>query len=61
MGDMTFIKHGIATTIRENGDVSSAPAELCDGCNELKSGDFGFKVIDISGVVVLWLCEECRG
>jgi hypothetical protein len=61
MGDMTFIKHGIATTIRENGDVSSAPAELCDGCNELKSGDFGFKVIDISGIVVLWLCEECRG
>ena len=61
MGDMTFIKHGIATTIHENGDVSSAPAELCDGCNELNSGDFGFKVIDISGIVVLWLCEECRG
>lgn len=61
MGDMTFIKHGIATTIRENGDVSSAPAELCDGCNELKSGDFGFKVIDISGIVVLWLCKQCRG
>lgn len=61
MGDMTFIKHGIATTIHENGDVSSAPAELCDGCNELKSGDFGFKVIDISGIVVLWLCKQCRG
>ena len=61
MGDMTFIKDGIATTIRENGDVSSAPAELCDGCNELKSEDFGFKVIDISGIVVLWLCEACRG
>ena len=61
MGEMTFIKHGIATTIHENGDVSSAPAELCDKCNELKSGDFGFKVIDISGIVILWLCEECRG
>ena len=61
MGDMTFIKRGIATTIHENGEVSSAPAELCDGCNELKSGDFGFKVIDISGIVVLWLCKECRG
>jgi hypothetical protein len=61
MGEMTFIKHGIATTIHDNGDVSSAPAELCDGCNELKSGDFGFKVIDISGIVVLWLCKKCRG
>ena len=60
MGDMTFIKQGIATTIRENGDISSAPAERCDGCDELKSGEFGFKVIDISGTVILWLCEECR-
>jgi hypothetical protein len=60
MGEMTFIKNGVITTIRENGDVTSAPAERCDGCHELKSSDFGFKVIDISGTVILWLCEECR-
>ena len=61
MGEMTFIKNGVATTIHDNGDVSSAPAERCDKCNELKSGDFGFKVIDISGTVILWLCKECPG
>ena len=61
MGEMTFIKNGVATTIHANGDISSSPAERCDGCNELKSGDFGFKVIDISGIEVLWLCEDCRG
>ena len=61
MGEMTFTKSGLITKIHDNGDVSSAPAELCDGCNELKLGDFGFKVIDISGTVILWLCEECRG
>jgi hypothetical protein len=60
MGEMTFIKNGVVTTIHDNGDVSSAPAERCDGCQELKSGDFGFKVIDISGTVILWLCQECR-
>jgi hypothetical protein len=60
MGEMTFIKNGIATKIYDNGDISSAPAQRCDGCQELKSGDFGFKVIDISGTVILWLCEDCR-
>lgn len=61
MGEMTFIKNGVATTIHENGDVSSSPAERCDGCHELKMGDFGFSVRDVSGMVVLWLCEDCRG
>ncbi len=61
MGEMTFIKNGVATTIHENGDVSSSPAERCDGCHELKVSEFGFKVIDISGIEVLWLCQDCRG
>lgn len=61
MGEMIFIKNGVATTIHDNGDISSSPAERCDGCHELKMGDFGFSVRDVSGMVVLWLCEDCRG
>ena len=61
MGEMTFIKNGVATTIHDNGDISSSPAERCDGCHELKVSEFGLGVRDVSGMVVLWLCEDCRG
>lgn len=60
MGEMTFIKNGVATTIHDNGDISSSPAERCDGCDQLKVSEFGFGVLDISGATILWLCEDCR-
>lgn len=61
MGEMTFIKAGIATTIHENGDITSSVAERCDGCHELRTPDNGLTIRDAGGEVVLWLCEECRG
>jgi hypothetical protein len=60
MGEMTFIKNGVATTIHDNGDISSSPAERCDGCDQLKVSEFGFGVLDISGATILWLCQDCR-
>ena len=60
MGDMTFIKNGVATTIHDNGDISSSPAERCDGCDQLKLSEFGFGVLDISGATLLWSCQDCR-
>ena len=61
MGDMTFIKDGIATTIRENGDVTSAVAIECDGCHKQCSPDNGLTIRDTGNEVVLWLCEVCKG
>lgn len=59
MGELTFIKAGIATTIRDNGDVTSAPADRCDSCHELRDGSTGLSIRDLSGEVTLWLCQEC--
>ena len=61
MGEMTFVKDGIATTIQANGDITSLLAERCDGCNELRTPDNGLTIRDAGGDIVLWLCKECRG
>ena len=61
MGDITFIKQGIATTIRENGDVTSTVAIECDGCYKQCSPDNGLTIRDTGKEVVLWLCEVCKG
>ena len=46
MGEMTFIKQGIATTIHDNGDVTSSIAVECDGCNKLQRQDGGHSITD---------------
>ena len=61
MGEMTFIKAGIATTIHDNGDISSRATALCDGCHKESSPDNGRTVVDTGDEVVLWLCEACKG
>lgn len=61
MGEMTFIKQGIATTIHDNGDVTSSLAVECDGCNKLQRQEGGLSITDTGKEVVLWLCSECRG
>ena len=61
MGEMTFIRDGIATTIYENGDVTSRVTARCDGCEKESSPDNGLSVTDTGGEVVLWLCEVCKG
>ncbi len=61
MGEMTFIKQGIATTIHDNGDVTSQVAVRCDGCEKETNPDNGLTVTNSGGEVVLWLCEVCKG
>jgi hypothetical protein len=61
MGEMTFIKAGIATTIHDNGDVTSRVTVICDGCHKESSPDNGRTVVDTGGEVLLWLCEACKG
>jgi hypothetical protein len=61
MGDMTFIKNGIATRIHDNGDISSSVAIECDGCHKQSSPDNGLTIRDAGNEVVLWLCEACKG
>jgi hypothetical protein len=61
MGEMTFIKAGIATTIHDNGDVTSRVTTICDGCHKQVSPDNGLTIRDTGNEVVLWLCEVCKG
>jgi hypothetical protein len=61
MGEMTFIKAGIATTIHDNGDVSSRVAITCDGCHTERNPDNGLTIRDTGNEVIMWLCEACKG
>ena len=61
MGDMTFIKQGVVTTIKANGDVTKTVAAQCDSCFKWSDGLGGLAIRDIGNEVVLWLCSECRG
>jgi hypothetical protein len=60
MGELTFIKDGLATTIHDNGDMTVVAAKQCDECFTWQTELGGFNVRDVSGEVVLWLCAQCR-
>ena len=60
MGELTFIKDGLATTIHDNGDMTVVAAKQCDECYEWRTELGGFSYRDVSGEVVLWLCAQCR-
>lgn len=60
MGDLTFIKDGVSTTIHENGDVTILKVILCDECEKYVTPLGGWFVRDHTGEVVMWLCAECR-
>jgi hypothetical protein len=60
VGELTFIKDGLATTIHDNGDMTVIAAKQCDQCYEWHTALGGFNVRDVSGEVVLWLCAQCR-
>jgi hypothetical protein len=60
VGELTFIKEGIATTIHDDGTTTVMNAKQCDQCNEWHTALGGFSYRDVSGEVVLWLCAQCR-
>ena len=60
MGELTFIKDGVSTTIHDNGDVTILKATLCDKCEKWTTPLGGLPVKDHTGEVVMWLCAECR-
>ena len=61
MGEITFIKNGLATTIHENGSKTSMPIAdiLCDGCNQYQLPEGG-RAYREHGETVLWLCVYCK-
>jgi hypothetical protein len=60
MGELTFIKDGVATTIHDNGDMTVVNAKRCDQCDQWQTALGGFSYRDVSGEVVIWLCAQCR-
>jgi len=60
MGEMTFIKAGVATTIHLDGEVTRTNAVQCDYCDKYSDGAGGLAIRDVDSAVVLWLCKECR-
>ncbi len=61
MGEITYIKHGIATTIHTDGSISKEITELCDSCNEYMPRLGGLAVTVVGGDEVMWQCSRCRG
>lgn len=60
MGELTFIRSGIATTIHDDGSTSTVAAQQCDQCFKWQSTLGGIEIRDVSGMSVMWLCAECR-
>lgn len=60
MGELTFIRDGIATTIHDDGETTVVKAQQCDECGEWHTALGGFSYRDVAGEVVLWLCAQCR-
>ena len=60
MGEMTFIKDGIATTIHRDGEVSRSAAIQCDSCFKWSDGLGALAIRDVDREILLWLCSECR-
>jgi hypothetical protein len=61
MGELTFIKNGVATTIHDDGEMTVVAAKQCDECAQWHTALGGFSYRDVAGEVVLWLCAQCRG
>jgi hypothetical protein len=62
MGEITYIKDGLATTIHQDGSTSAkATGEvLCDGCSKYQFVEGGIAYRE-HGETVLWLCVYCKG
>ena len=60
MGEITFIKNGISTTIHDDGTTSSSAVDRCDYCDEWASQEGGLTIRDVGLEAVTWLCAECR-
>ena len=60
MGELTFIRDGLATTIHDNGDMTTVTAKQCDQCFQWHTVLGGFSVRDVAGEIVMWLCSKCR-
>ena len=61
MGEITYIKDGLATTTHLDGSTSfKATGEvLCDGCNKYQFPEGGIAYRE-HGETVLWLCVYCK-
>jgi len=60
MGEMEFIKQGVALTIKQDGEVVLSDAIECDKCEKLSNGLDGKGYRDVAGELILWLCVECK-
>jgi hypothetical protein len=60
MGEITYIKNGIALTVHDDGSTSATPVDKCDYCGEWVSQTGGLTIRDVGLEVVTWLCAECR-
>jgi hypothetical protein len=60
MGEITFIKNGISTTIHDDGSTSSTTVDKCDYCDEWVGTLGGLTIRDIGNEVLTWLCAQCR-
>jgi hypothetical protein len=60
MGELTFIKGGLATTIHDDGSTTVTQLDKCDYCGEWVSKEGGLTIRDVGLEVVTWLCAECR-
>lgn len=60
MGEITFIKNGISTTIHDDGTTSSRAVDRCDYCDEWASQEGGLTIRDVGLEAVTWLCAACR-
>ena len=60
MGELTFIKNGLATTIHDDGSKTVVPMDQCDQCNEWVTRDGGLSIRDVGQEIVIWLCAQCR-
>ena len=61
MGEITYIKDGLATTTHLDGSTSfKATGEvLCDGCSKYQFPQGGIAYRE-HGETVLWLCVYCK-
>ena len=61
MGEITYIKYGLATTTHLDGSTSfKATGEvLCDGCSKYQFPQGGIAYRE-HGETVLWLCVYCK-
>ena len=61
MGEITYMRNGVITTIHTDGSQTTKPTGeiLCDGCNTYQFPQGG-KTYKEQGETVLWLCVYCK-